>query len=145
MNAKNLNNNSKILIRAWSLALLALLVIFSLPLTGCSSDPTGTSGTSASGYTMALRANPGELRADGSSTALVMVEVWDENGNYVDAETVTFSTTLGALANATVTTTNGVAINTFTSSTSEGMAVIAAAVENIVAKAEIVQFYTNNE
>ena len=115
-------------------------------LSGCSSDPTGTTGTSASGYSMAIRANPGEVRSNGTDSALVVVEVWDENGNYVTGETVTFSVSLGTLANSTVTTANGVAVNTFTSSaTSDGMAIITAAVENIVAKAEIVLYYTSRD
>jgi adhesin/invasin len=92
-----------------------------------------------------MKANPGEVRANGTDTALVVVEVWDSNGNYVDGETVTFSATLGSMEEDTVTTNNGVAVNTYTSSSEDGMAIVAAAVENIVTKVEIVQFYTSTE
>ena len=108
----------------------------------CSSDPTDSTGTSVSGYTIAMRANPGEVRANGSDTSLILVEVWDRNGNYVDGETVTFSVTLGTLESDTAATSDGVATNIFTSSTIEGMAIVAASVENIVSKVEIVQYYT---
>jgi hypothetical protein len=120
----------------------AIAAIFLLAVMGCSSDPTDSTGTSVSGYTIAMRANPGEVRANGSDTALIVVEVWDRNGNFVDGETVTFSVTLGNLASDTATTSSGVAVNTFTSSSSEGMAIVTAAVENIVSKVEIVQYYT---
>lgn len=131
-----------LLIIIWGIALFAGMMFSIMFMSGCSHDPAGSTGTSVSGYTMAVKANPGEVLANGSDTALITVEVWDSNGNYVDGETVTFSSTLGSLKNDTLTTSNGVAINTFTSSTSDGMAIVAAAVENIVAKVEIVQFYT---
>lgn len=127
-------------LKIFILGAIAILLIFSG--LSCSSDPTGVTGTSASGYTMAIRANPGEVRANGTDSALVVVEVWDKNGNYVDGAAVTFSVTLGALSATTATTANGMATITYTSSSSEGTAVIAAAVENIIARAEIVQFYT---
>jgi len=119
-----------------------LLTAGMLFLLGCSSNPTGTTGTSVSGYTMAIRANPGEVRANSSDTALIIVEVWDSNGNYVDGENVTFTSTLGTLESNIVETVNGVATNTYKSSGTDGMAIVAASVENIVSKAEIVQYYT---
>lgn len=136
---------NRLLLITWSAALFIFMVLSILFFSGCSNDPVGTSGTSASGYSMAIKANPGEVNANGTDTALIVVEVWDANGNYVDGETVTFSSTQGSLANDTVLTVNGSAVNTYTSSTNDGMAVIAAAVENIVAKAEIVQYYTDSD
>lgn len=125
-------------------AVLATIILVSFAfLSGCSSDPVGTTGTSISGYSMAVRANPGEVLSNGSDTALIVVEVWDENGNYVDGEQVTFAVTLGSLESDSVTTSNGVAINTYTSTNTDGMAIVTAAVENIVTKIEIVQYYTD--
>jgi len=123
---------------------LVIALILPIIIIGCSHDPVGTTGTSVSGYTISSKANPGEVRANGSDKALVVVEVWDQNGNYVDGETVTFSSTLGTLANSTVTTSNGVAVNTYTSSSSVGMGIIVASVENIVTKIEVVQYLTES-
>lgn len=120
----------------------AMILIAFAFVSGCSHDPVGTTGTSISGYTMAVRANPSEIRANGSDTALIVIEVWDENGNFVDGETVNFAVTSGSLESDSVTTKNGVAINTFTSASADGMAVVTASVENIVVKVDIVQYYT---
>ena len=128
--------------RTYSKLVIAIFLVSLTFLAACSSDPTGTSSSSVSGYSMAVRANPGEVKANAADTALIVVEVWDDNGNYVDGEAVTFSVSNGTLANATVTTSNGVATNTYTSSATEGMSIIAASVENIVTKVQIATYYT---
>ncbi len=120
------------------LAAVAMLV----SLSGCSNDPVGTAGTSYSGYQIAIRANPDQLRSNSSDTAQIMVEVWDKHYVAVDGATVTFSVTSGKLSASTATTTKGFATVIYTSGNTDATAIIAASVENIIAKAEIVQYYT---
>jgi hypothetical protein len=136
---KYLKRISKISLLIAITAMLFMLIV----ITSCSHDPVGSTGTSVSGYTMAVKANPSELRANGDDTALIVVEVWDENGNYVDGELVRYATTLGSLENETSTTSDGVAVNVYESSEEDGMAIVTVAVENIVTKVEIVQYYTS--
>ncbi len=139
LRCKVLGNAISIIKAATFGIILIALIVLNM---SCSNDPVGSTGTSASGYTMAIRANPDQLRANGTDTALIVIEVWDKNGNYVNNANVTFSVSLGTLSSSTATTSNGVAVVTYTSSTYEGTGIVAAAVENIISKAEIVQFYT---
>lgn len=118
-----------------------IVMILSFAFEGCSSstDPTGTSGiSSVSGYTVGISAiYPGtSLPADGSSQAIIRVEVWNTSGQFVDNVPVTLAATLGSLGSSSLTTVNGIASTTFTSSVA-GNATVTAMVENVIATAEI--------
>ncbi|HDR16949.1 MAG TPA: hypothetical protein ENN79_15975, partial [Desulfobacteraceae bacterium] len=66
-----------------------------------------------------VTASPANLTADGSSTSEIRVTVLDAKDNPVsDGETLTFEATEGTLANLTMTTTDGVATNTYTAPSS---------------------------
>lgn len=124
--------------------LLFLFVILAFALGGCTSetDPTGVSGiSSVSGYSVGITAiHPGSfLAADGTSQAIIRVEVWNTSGQFVDGVSVTLAATLGDLESSSLTTSNGVAATTFTSSV-PGKATITAMVENVLASAEITVF-----
>ena len=104
---------------------------------GCQPGVSQVVGPSSSGLQVGVSTVAGDagLPADGVSRATVRVEVFRANGEVVSGASVTLSTTRGTLANATLTTTNGVAVTTLTSSTTPGTAYIVATVENVSATA----------
>jgi len=113
---------------AFALAPLCLWLV----LTGCSGGVNpGPTGTSVSGYEVAIRVIPSAIPADGSSQATVRVEVRDAFGNFVDGAAVTLTATLGTLGDSSLSTSGGVATTTFTAGSEEGTAHIVATVENV--------------
>lgn len=119
------------------------IVILSFALEGCTvaDSPTGLSGISTSGYRMGISAIYGDtsLPADGSSQATIKVEVWDDStGQFMDSISVTLTATLGTLGSASLTTSNGVAVTTYTAGTVVGNGSVTATVENISATATII-------
>lgn len=106
---------------------------------GCQPSVSQVVGPSSSGVYVAVSAigADGGLPSDGSSRATVRVEVYRANGELVNGATVTLTTTRGTLASSSLTTTNGVAVTTLTSSTVPGTAYIVATVENVSATAVV--------
>lgn len=106
---------------------------------GCQPGVSQVVGPSSSGVYVAVSAigADGGLPSDGSSRATVRVEVYRANGELVNGATVTLTTTRGTLASSSLTTTNGVAVTTLTSSTVPGTAYIVATVENVSATAVV--------
>ncbi len=122
---------------------LLVMVILVLGLEKCQMPelPTGVNGLSVSNYTVGISAIYGatSLPADGSSEAAIKVEVWHTSGNrFVNDVPVTLTATLGSLASSSLTTTNGVAVTTFTAGTVSGNATVTATVENITVTATII-------
>lgn len=120
--------------------LLSLLtLVLWAALGGCDADVANRVGTSPSGFIIALKALYGNagLPADGSSQATIRVEVFTNEGKLVDGTTVTLTTTKGTLANKTLTTTDGVAVTTLTSSTTTGTAFVVATVQNVSATIDV--------
>lgn len=101
---------------------------------GCTAPVDNIVGPSSSGFTVGISALYGGsgLRNDGSSQATVKVEVFTSS-QPVDGVTVTLTTTLGTLGSNSLTTVNGTANTTLTSSTTTGLASIVATVENVSA------------
>ncbi len=130
----------------WKINFIFLsIIIMSFALKGCeeANDPFQASSPSAlsvSGYRVAISAvyGGGSLRADGSSQATIKVEVWGSTGEFIDGVPVTLTATLGTLASSSLTTSNGVAVTTFTAGTVAGLASVTATVENISVSASIV-------
>jgi hypothetical protein len=80
-------------------------------------------------HQVTLEASPTDLPADGAATAALTATVADVHDNAVqDGTVVTFTTSLGAIAPVTATTTGGVATTTFTSSLTPGSATVTATV-----------------
>ncbi len=108
-------------------------------LAGCEAPVDNVVGPSSSGNIVgvsALFGNAG-LRADGTSQATIRVEVFTASGQMVDGADVTLTTTLGTLGSSSLTTSNGVATTTLTSSTSTGTAFVVATVDNVSATAAV--------
>ena len=130
----------------WKINFIFLsIIIMSFALKGCqeASNPFEASSPSAlsvSGYSVGISAVYGDssLLADGSSQATIKVEVWGETGEFIDAVPVTLTATLGTLASSSLTTSNGVAVTTFTTGTKAGVASVTATVENVSVSATIV-------
>lgn len=102
-----------------------------LALTSCANTSSGPTGTSVSGYAVAVRVIPDTVPADSASQATVRVEVRDAYNNFVSGASVSLTATMGTLGGSSVTTTNGVATTTFTSGSKTGTGQIAATVENV--------------
>lgn len=122
---------------------LLILTILVLGLEKCQKPegPVGVGGLSVSNYTVGISAIYGatSLPADGSSNATIKVEVWHTAGNkFVDNVPVTLTATLGTLASSSLTTSNGVAVTTFTAGKVSGNATVIATVENISVSATII-------
>ncbi len=121
---------------------LLMIAIITCTLGACQEPaaPTGVTGLSVSGYTVGISALYGgtSLPADGASQATIKVEVWNISNQFVDNIPVTLTVTLGTLANSSLTTTNGVAVTTFTAGQVAGNATVVATVENISAIATII-------
>ncbi len=104
---------------------------------------TGTNITALSQWTLGpatpqephhitLEANPTSLPADGGSESDVTATVSDIYGLPVQDDTVvTFTTSLGAVASVTATTTGGVTTGTLTAGTTAGQATVTAAAEGV--------------
>lgn len=114
-------------------------LILAFFLFGCQADVANVVGTSSSGLIIGIKAIGGNsgLPADGASQATIRVEVFTADGLTVSDETVTLTTTLGTLGDATLTIEDGVAITTLTAGTVVGTAYIVASVENVSATASI--------
>jgi hypothetical protein len=126
---------------------LILALLFSLwSLMGCEADVANVVGVSASSFILGIEAVHGTtgLPADGSSQAIIRIELFTNAGQLVDGQIVRLTTTLGTLGNATeagqafngaleLTTVNGFAFATLTSETVSGNAFVVASVENISA------------
>lgn len=110
--------------------IVAVAVLAGL-LTSCANTSSGPTGTSVSGYDVAVRVIPDTVPADSASQATVRVEVRDAYGNFVSGASVVLTATMGTLGGSSVTTTNGVATTTFTSGSKTGTGQIAATVENV--------------
>lgn len=110
---------------------LGCLSVF-LGVSACTAPVDEITGPSFQGFTLAVTAQygAGGLVADGASQATIRIELVGPLGP-VDGEVVTLTTTLGTLADATVTTALGVAVTTLTAGTVEGTAYIVATVDNI--------------
>lgn len=121
-------------------SILLIVMVLSFAFEGCNNtDPTGISDiSSVSGYRIGISAiyTGTSLSADGSSQAIIRVEVWNTAGQFVDNVSVTLAATIGSLASSSLTTANGIASTTFTSSVA-GNATVTAMVENVFASAEI--------
>ncbi len=121
---------------------LLMIAIMAFALEACQKpeDPTGITGLSVSGYTVGISAIYGgtSLPADGASQATIKVEVWNTSNLFVDNIPVTLTATLGTLADSSLTTTNGVAVTTFTAGLVAGNATVVATVENTSAVATII-------
>ena len=117
---------------------ICLCLAFAL-FAGCQPGVSQVVGPSSSGLNVGVTTVAGEagLPADGSSKATVRVEVYRANGELVNGATITLTATKGALASSSLTTTNGVATTTLTSSTTPGTAYIVATVENVSATAVV--------
>jgi hypothetical protein len=138
--------------------LLSILLFSCWSFLGCESDVANVVGVSASSFIIAVEAvhGPLGLPADGSSQALIRVELFTNAGQLVNAQDIVLTTTLGTLAGATLTgdgeadpvvppttstnggaltiqTINGFAFATLTSEAVEGNAFVIASVENISA------------
>jgi invasin-like protein len=114
-------------------AMASFLLVFVLAY-GCTAPVDNIVGPSSSGFTVGISAlyGSGGLKNDGSSQATIRVEVFT-NSQPVDGATVTLTTTLGTLGSNSLTTANGAATTTLTSSTTTGLAYIVATVENVSA------------
>ncbi len=119
--------------------LILKTLILACFLFACEADVANVVGTSSSGLIIGIKAIGGNsgLPADGISQATIRVEVFTADGLTVSDETITLTTTLGTLADVTLTVDDGVAITTLTSSTVVGTAFIVASVENVSATASI--------
>ncbi len=111
------------------------LIISASLLSACTAEIDDLVGPSFNGNSIAIKAlyGSGGLEADGSSQATIRVEVFTADGLMVDGATVTLTTTLGTLADSSLTTVNGVATTTLTAGTTTGLAYVVATVENISA------------
>lgn len=114
---------------------MAVQVIAAAALAGllaaCGNTSEGPTGTSVSGYDVAVRVIPDTVPADSASQATVRVEVRDAYGNFVSGASVALTVTMGTLGGSSLTTKNGVATTTFTSGSKSGTGQIAATVENV--------------
>lgn len=108
-----------------------LLVI----LAGCQPSVSNVVGPSSTGLNVGITAvgSDAGLPADGASKATIRVEVFRSGGELVNDASVTLSTTRGTLASSTLTTKNGAAATTLTSSTVPGTAYVVATVESVSA------------
>lgn len=125
--------------RTFKLLMIAIMA-FALEVCQKPEAPTGITGLSVSGYTVGISAIYGgtSLPADGASQATIKVEVWNTSNLFVDNIPVTLTVTLGTLESSSLTTTNGVAVTTFTAGQVAGNATVVATVENTSAVATII-------
>ncbi|GJL78853.1 MAG: hypothetical protein NPINA01_18420 [Nitrospinaceae bacterium] len=106
---------------------------------GCTAPVDNVVGPSSTGLSVGVSAQFGGagLKNDGSSQATIRVEVFTSGGQPVDGATVTLTTTLGTLGSNSLTTANGAATTTLTSSTTRGLAAIVATVDNVSANTAV--------
>lgn len=106
---------------------------------GCTAPVDNVVGPSSTGLSVGVSALYGGagLRNDGASQATIRVEVFTTGGQPVDGATVTLTTTLGTLGSNSLTTANGAANTTLTSSTTRGLASIVATVDNVSANTAV--------
>ncbi len=96
------------------------------------------------GFGIDLGANPQSIPADGISKSSITAYVYNFDGYPAnDGTSVSFTTTAGTLAAATVTTSGGWAVTTLTSSTTAATAMVRAQVEASVATTYVT--FTTNE
>ena len=137
---------------------VSLMLALGLALVSCDGPNRGsaTQPSAASGLSLVVTASPNTVPADGKSTAIVQVKVFDTRGNLVDGATVNLSAskgtitvapgtaggqgTAGSVASTSGTTTRGVLSATFTAGLVPGTAIITATVEDATATTLITLF-----
>ena len=132
--------------KSWKVNFIFIcIVILSFALKECDAarnpfEASSPPALSVSGYRIGISAIYGgsSMRADGSSQATIRVEVWGSTGQFIDNVPVTLTATLGTLASYSLTTSNGVAVTTFTAGTKAGVAYVTATVENVSVSATII-------
>lgn len=115
-------------------------------LAACQPSVNNVVGPSSTGLNVGITSSAGNgaIPADGASQATIRVEVFRSGGELVNDASVTLTTTRGTLASTTLTTKNGAAVTSLTSSSTPGTAYIVATVESVSATAvvQMVNFST---